>query len=186
MTDEPDQQTSSYGRFERRSDDGLALRHRLVGGALNLALVAVVLAILGGMAWSLWWWLFGGEKQEAEGIFVEARHARVGDCVPSLEFGDVYVVDVIRCAEPHFAEAYAQFDLPEGVYPGELLVDVQARKACAARFADFVGRPWSQSDLEIYHLVPSAESWLDGRSVVCWVGLPGGVKATGTLRGANR
>ena len=176
---------SSYGRFERRSEEGPGLRDRLTGGTLNLALIAAVLALIGGMLWVVGSWWFG-DGEEPDGVFVEARDARVGDCVPSMAEGDVYVVDVVDCEDPHYAEAYAQFTLPDGSWPGDARVEELGYDGCAQRFEAFVGRPVGRSDLEFFPLLPTVDSWGDGREVVCWVALPGGERATDTLRGADR
>ena len=176
---------SSYGRFEKRSDDKPGLLHRLADNALNIGLVGLLVAFLAGLGWGLWWWLFA-PGEEHEGTRVSAEYARVGDCVPSLQQGSVYYVDVVPCSEPHLAEAYAEFELPPGPWPGDEGSAIAGEVGCRKRFADFVGTPFARSELQISTLVPSLEIWELNRGVVCWVTLPGDQLATGTLRNSRR
>ncbi|MDA3040977.1 MAG: hypothetical protein O3C27_15900 [Actinomycetota bacterium] len=58
-----------------------------------------------------------GEIVEAGGLGVFAME--VGDCfqVPIEDL--VQSVEAVPCTEPHDAQVYAKFDMPDGPYPGE-------------------------------------------------------------------
>jgi hypothetical protein len=114
----------------------------------------------------------------------------VGDCfadIPEVEEEVIYrSIDTVSCSEPHGAEIYAVVGLPEGDFPGDEAVLVQAVEVCGAEFEGFVGLPYEESVLEFSYLYPTEESWDAGdRSVTCSVVDLAG-DTTGTLADANR
>ena len=113
----------------------------------------------------------------------------VGDCVDDpaiIDGSDVPESAVVDCSTPHYAEAYAQFDLPEGDFPGEEAVTTAAEEGCDTEFETFVGMPYQESVLEVFYYYPTEEVWAFDRSVVCILIDPSGEPVTGTLQGANR
>ena len=83
------------------------------------------------------------------------------------------------------AEAYAEFELAQGAFPGEDEVARQADEGCTAEFTEFVGLGYDESALEVLYYYPSAVSWIFDRTVVCVITDPAG-EVTGTLRDAGR
>jgi hypothetical protein len=77
--------------------------------------------------------------------------------------------------------------LPEGDFPGDEAVAVQADKACSAEFESFVGLPYQESVLYYNSLHPSDEQTWNSvfREVVCSVYDPDG-EVSGSLRGVER
>ncbi len=113
----------------------------------------------------------------------------VGDCVDDpaiIDGSDFLETAVVDCGTPHYAEAYAQFDLPEGDYPGEEEVTTAAEDGCDTEFAEFVGLQYQESVLEVFYYYPTETIWLVDRDVVCIVIDPSGEPVTGSLQGANR
>ncbi|MFV0459924.1 MAG: septum formation family protein [Actinomycetales bacterium] len=115
----------------------------------------------------------------------------VGQCLLNADTtGLVDEVDSVECSEPHAAEVFASItaqstaDSPD-TYPGKDDLERQAG-ACAARFADFIGKPYEESDLEITYFHPTEDSWDRGdRQILCIVSVPTGT-VTGSLEGSTR
>ena len=98
-----------------------------------------------------------------------------GDCFNERdpeEEEEVADVDIVSCDDPHQYEVYAVASI-EGFsgqpYPGDALVDGWAVDLCLERFDEFVARPYADSLLEIFTLMPTRESWerLDDREITC-------------------
>lgn len=126
-----------------------------------------------------------GQVTGSEEIAVEAL--RVGDCLQTPDEGVVTELTAIPCDQPHDGEVYSSFDLEQAdAYPGDDAVDAAVDAQCLPAFAEFVGLPYDESELELSPLTPTEEGFEAGdREVLCLVqDLDGGV--TGTLRGAAR
>jgi hypothetical protein len=129
---------------------------------------------------------------------LDAFSIKVGDCVDNVVTDsastEVESVGGVPCAQPHQAEAYHAFDLPEGdgTFPGDAAVGEQADAGCIAAFQGFVGLAYEQSALDYTWLVPTLASWdeRDDREVLCFVIEPGPtgelIPLTGTVAGAAR
>lgn len=91
---------------------------------------------------------------------------REGDCVSDVEQGVAFSLEVVPCDQPHKAEVYAIFDLPDTPYPGASTVTSLAESGCNSRL------PTSLSDgLDVYYYYPQESNWDAGdRAVLCLVG----------------
>jgi hypothetical protein len=121
---------------------------------------------------------------------VDVFDLKVRDCLAdSMPTGgeEVFTVETVPCSEPHSEEIYAVVPLPEGDFPGDEAVAVQADKVCNAEFESFVGLPYQESVLYYNSLYPSDEQTWNGvfREVVCSVYDPDG-EVSGSLRGVQR
>jgi hypothetical protein len=116
---------------------------------------------------------------------VTASNIRVGDCL-AVDVTDTVslTIPVTACTNPHVSEAYADFDLPAGAYPGRAKILDLSDAGCAKRFGDFVGIPFEDSRLEFSYLYPTKDSWEVDRGVTCLVGE--GPSTTGSLKDAKR
>jgi hypothetical protein len=116
---------------------------------------------------------------------VLVNDVRAGDCVVK-GFNDevMYTVDVTPCTKPHALEAYANFDLAAGDYPGDNEVERLTTVGCVKRFRQFVGVDAEKSDLQISYILPVKESWDEHRQATCMVGE--GKASTGSLEHARR
>lgn len=131
----------------------------------------------------------GADDQATDGPTPHARNGdvnvydlRVGDCVRTeIPDHDVDTVPVVPCTRPHREEVYAVFQLDIDPPARQREVDRLADGGCTRRFADFVGTPYSQSDLEISWFSPDAGSLKVDHSVQCLVEPPSG-QVTGTLK----
>jgi hypothetical protein len=92
----------------------------------------------------------------------------VGDCFDLPSSVEVSDVDKVDCSEPHDHEVYRLFDVPNGSYPGDALLDESASDGCFDSFSSYVGRGYPSSSLDVTWLRPTSESWDQGdREIVC-------------------
>lgn len=140
----------------------------------------------------------GADRDEAGNIAGEQEVSvfalRVGDCLgteavddlTSGETAPVVEVDAISCSQPHRFEAYHEFDLADGPYPGRDQIAELGMTGCEDAFRGFVGVPYRRSELAYTFFSPEESGWgiRDDRSVLCL--LDAGGVATGTLRNSRR
>ena len=96
----------------------------------------------------------------------------VGQCIPFMEWGEeVYELPIVPCDQPHTDEVYYIFDAEDGDFPGDDALQTIATERCDTAFADYVGIPYAQSELDNYWFVPTEASWnrLDDRTIQCIV-----------------
>lgn len=112
----------------------------------------------------------------------------VGDCLRSADLaaGQVSDVATVACSEPHDAEIFAELSLPDGDYPGIQGVRSAAENFCLPALTEWVGVSYLDSDLEVYPLLPTEDSWTgeDDRVILCIAVVSEDV--TGTLEGSAR
>ena len=114
------------------------------------------------------------------GEVVPASDVSVGDCVSPV--GDdlmVASVEVVECDEPHQAEVYDQFSVPDGEladdpatpgYPGGAELTWYAQDECQRRFDDAMGETYWNSPYDIRVVSPSFSTWdLGDRTITCLV-----------------
>jgi len=123
-----------------------------------------------------------------EGGGLGAFVIRTGDCLNLPEESLVQSVEALPCSQSHDAEAYAVFDVAGTSYPGASVIDEAAIDGCLAAFHPFVGTSYELSQLELFWLEPTEESWneLDDREIVCMVTTMDGSSLTGSMRGSGR
>ena len=115
-----------------------------------------------------------------------AFELETGQCLNEPHSEEVTNVEIVDCAEPHDLEVYRTADLPEQTFD-PAVIDSASFEICLDGFDGFVGTPYVDSELDIYYLVPSEESWADGdREVVCAVYDLSGDQLTGTAENIRR
>lgn len=128
--------------------------------------------------------------QITEGGGVGAFVIRNGDCINLPDENLVASVEGVPCNLAHDAEVYSLFDMAaaSSSYPGATAVDDAAVDGCISRFHAFVGVAYEYSELDVFYLHPTQESWneLDDREIVCLVTTMDGSQVTGSLRGSGR
>ena len=120
----------------------------------------------------------------------------IGDCfggpTPSLPTpGDeVATVDVVSCDEPH---AYELIDVivhdapPGATYPGQERLFQFGAEQCVEHFEEIVGKPFMQSELDVFMYVPTADGWRDGdRDIQCMALRIDGGPLEGTVVGSGQ
>ena len=123
--------------------------------------------------------------QVVDGGWVLVNSIRVGDCLLEEPGASAQLtVEVVPCSEPHREEAYANFDLGGGDFPGQAEVDRLSEGGCFSRFSAYVGVPPEESDLQVVYLRPLEETWGSDTGVTCLVseGKPG----TGSLKNSKQ
>jgi hypothetical protein len=116
---------------------------------------------------------------------------KVGNCYngPNLNTEstvNVTDVEIVNCDEPHESEVYANFELPDSIWPGYDYIENQAEMGCIARFEAFAGVEYDLSTLLVDYIYPTEESWKDDRFVKCSVVEESYIKVSGSLRGSRR
>ena len=111
-----------------------------------------------------------------EGEMTSVFELEVGDCFNDAEDSIVNEVEVVDCAAGHRYEIYgsAEYAAEDGdAYVGEEVLQGFVEEECIGMFEPFVGMAYADSDLFIYYLAPTEDSWDEGdREVLCAVYLP--------------
>jgi hypothetical protein len=123
------------------------------------------------------------------GEMVSAFDLEVGDCFDTPDPTLVEEVERIDCASPHTYEIYAAVLHPGGnddPYPGDEPLATFAEDECIAAFEPFVGLDYDSSELFIFYLHPTEETWqVDDREVLCSVYLED-EQLVGSMEGSER
>lgn len=139
---------------------------------LNRIAVLLALFLLAGACSS--------NDEEPQTVEKSVRDLRPGDCFngsptapQNAKQGEetVLVVAALPCGESHEKEVFAVFEHPaksDALFPGEKAVAKVAQDGCAERFADYVGRPFGDSDLRVAVVAPGLAHWdQKDRTIVC-------------------
>ena len=116
---------------------------------------------------------------------VDAFEVAVGDCFDdSNSFDEISSLPGVPCLEPHDNEAYAVINLTLDSYPAGDGMGDMASDVCLEQFESFVGRDYETSELDIFTMYPTSESWAQNdREVVCAVYSMDASKLTGSVQG---
>ena len=113
----------------------------------------------------------------------------VGDCFNDDAAAGTQVseVPVVPCSEPHDNEIYYEYSMTNASYPGDSAALEMAGERCVAEFDAFVGIDYLDSELDIFPITPTAESWEQGdRIVYCALYALDLSKLEGTMRNSRR
>jgi hypothetical protein len=113
----------------------------------------------------------------------------VGDCFnDDAAAGDIVSeVPVTPCSEPHDNEIYFEYSMTDASFPGQTAALESASLRCLDEFDAFVGIPYLDSELDIFPITPTAESWEQGdRIVYCALYALDLSKLEGSMRGSRR
>lgn len=181
----------------RRAPQWIGTTALVLGLTVTVVQVVVVVAAWGGF-WSAMQDGMDRQAEEAresgESAEIRALSVEQGDClddpattgVEGAETVEAYTVTLLPCADKHDLEVIAEIRIAGEDYPGQAAVDRRAER-CFAEFRSFVGLPYADSELELYHYFPTERSWrlLGDRTIMCMVGHPAR-KVSGTLEGSRR
>lgn len=111
----------------------------------------------------------------------------------AVEVGECYIEGqpfrVVDCSTPHDGEVFATYEMPDTAglpYPGEAAVEVVAQRECKRRFEGYVGVRLRFSELLMFYVYPSPESWSAGqRTISCLAQLETG-RLRESIRGSGR
>src|SRR5690606_30548765 len=118
--------------------------------------------------------------------------AEVGDCLTISDLeeqlggddsGEIMEIPTTDCAEEHDAEVLLVYDLPEGPFPAQELIDGVVESQCMPQFKTYLGVSYEESQrFDMFTLYPTADSWSVGdREVLCLVYTMDGSTVTGTF-----
>ena len=132
------------------------------------------------------WFLATGRLDTGE---LTATDLRVGDCF-DLDDRTAEKLDEVAarpCAQAHRFELFFTGSLPEGAFPPQSVIDVFVQSNCGPAFLTYVGTSYEQSQLDVYWMAPTSDTWDQGhRAVQCAVYDPGIDKLTESLKGSKR
>ena len=98
----------------------------------------------------------------------EVPTAEVGACIESVEevVSDLPTVD---CDAPHQVQVVGLFEHDGDDFPGDDAISQEAFEACLEEFEDFVGAPFTETNLSVLPITPTEESWneADDRESIC-------------------
>jgi hypothetical protein len=118
-----------------------------------------------------------------------ANDLRVGDCfdIKDPDAEEISDVTAHPCTEAHEYEVFHVGVLADGVYPGDDTLTEYVIGNCAPAFDAYVGRAYTDSQLDFSWLYPSGDSWGDGdRSVQCAAYDPRNSRLTISLKGSEQ
>ena len=117
-----------------------------------------------------------------------ANDFEAGECTNDDLSGAIGEIDTVDCDEEHTAEAFAQFDLDDGDFPGTDEVATQATEGCQGdRFEEYVGLDYQSSIYLVNVITPTEETWdNDDRTVICVInGTTDGSALEGSAEGTE-
>ena len=145
-----------------------------------------ILAAMGFVAYD---WTTEADRDSTGAIIgegsVDAFEVKIGDCFDdSNSFDEITSLPGVPCAEPHDNEAYAVIELTLNSYPAGDAMSDMATDVCIEQFESFVGRDYETSELDIFTMYPTSESWAQNdREVVCAVYSMDASKLSGSMKG---
>jgi hypothetical protein len=122
----------------------------------------------------------GGDVRDAAGKVVNPGNwsvfdLRPGDCLNPADdlSGDISVIAVVPCMEPHSQEVFATVKHPEGPYPGAAAVSNWADASCLTQLEADLDLTLADG-IFISYLLPSFDGWNknDDRTVICVMVFP--------------
>lgn len=104
-----------------------------------------------------------------------ALELKVGNCLDlpndtEMSAGfELTTVKTVSCSSEHEAQVYAEKELTGNEFPGTDAIQDIAAEFCTEEFKTFVGSEIGTSTLDIYPLMPTAESWEQAgdRTLLC-------------------
>jgi hypothetical protein len=126
----------------------------------------------------------------SKGGDLSATELRIGDCFdlkdPTAdEIGDV---TALPCTELHQYEIFfvGSMSQAERIYPSQEELETYIQDHCRPTFYTYVGKIFAESELDIFTLFPTNESWGDGdRAVSCAAHL-GDTRLSASVKGSKR
>jgi hypothetical protein len=118
-----------------------------------------------------------------------AKDLRAGDCfdLKNPEAEEVDEVTALPCTDEHEYEMFFVGNMADGAFPAEDAVTTFLTANCLPAFTTFVGLAYEESELDIFWLSPTAESWQQGdHSIQCAVYHPRIHRLTSSMQGSAR
>ena len=139
------------------------------------------------------------ERDDTGTIIDQGDHGvfdlQVGDCftddaaAPMTPDETIAVksVEAIPCDDEHGAEVFANVDLPDGEFPGDVQMSDRATTLCFDEFEPYVGAPYESSEYDYGWFAPTEEPWSRGDGTFnCVLFRTDGGLSSGSARGSGR
>jgi hypothetical protein len=98
-----------------------------------------------------------------------ASYFRAGDCIEEIS-PSATAVTLVDCTEPHAAEVYAVFALPDGPFPGDARIQEYQDRCSGAALAEYSSAAANDPSIDTVRRSPDQASWdIGDRSVTCIV-----------------
>lgn len=154
---------------------GMAIAGLVLGGLWTLVFAALIGAVVVTSADR-----DSGTGDITESGDVSAFALQVGDCLNDIEESEMITsLPAVPCAEPHEAEVFGMFDLPEGDYPTEDELVAQADAGCADRMASYAPDAMNDPTIGFFYIYPLEQAWPEDREIVCLA-----ISSEGTMTGS--
>ena len=153
---------------------GMAVAGLVLAGLWTVLWVAVIIAVV----------VTSADRDSSGEITgageVSAFSLQVGDCLNGIEESEsITSLPAVPCDQPHEAEVFGMFDLPEGDYPTEDELVAQADAGCANRMAMYAPEAMSDPTIGFFYIYPLEQAWPADREVVCLA-----ISSDGTMTGS--
>jgi Domain of unknown function (DUF4190)/Septum formation len=154
---------------------GMAIAGVVLGGLWMLAIIAAIVAVVATSA----------DRDSSTGEITESGDVsafalEVGDCLNDIEESQMITsLPAVPCDQPHEAEVFGMFDLPEGDYPTEDELVAQADRGCADLMARYAPEAMSNPAIGFFYIYPPEQAWPEDREVVCLA-----ISSEGTMTGS--
>jgi hypothetical protein len=101
------------------------------------------------------------------GLVLAYNELLPGDCFNDIDVatndeGLVTEITTVSCAEPHDNEVVLAYEFSPGPYPGDDAIGTEMEAICVAAWPDYVGIPYEDSALYVYHITPGRADWEAG------------------------
>ena len=123
-----------------------------------------------------------------KGITIATGGLTVGQCLTKeAATGAVGLAQATDCAKAHFGEVMSAGKIRTvGDKFNEAKIAELSNNYCITSFETFAGLRYDKSSLQMFPLVPSSKSWLNGDRIVTCIVYDQNQLTTGSLKGANR
>ena len=155
---------------------------------LRLILIVLALALVAAACSD------GEPERDATGAITESGSAsvfalQVGDCFDDDPSAAATVTEVptVPCSQPHDNEIYYEYSMSDAAFPGDDAALEAGAFRCLEEFDAFVGIDYLDSELDLFPITPTVESWGEGdRVVYCALYALDLSKLTGSMEGSRR
>ncbi|NEE03394.1 DUF4190 domain-containing protein [Phytoactinopolyspora halotolerans] len=149
-------------RQRRQRGRGMAIAGLVLSGAWAVGIVAAIMLTVIDLA-----------ERDSDGTItdggdVSVMSVHVGVCFVNLEeAAEISRLPAVPCSEPHVAEVFGVFDLPEGEWPGMEAIGEQADSRCAEILIEYSSTAYEDPGVGLFHLHPLESMWPRDREIVC-------------------
>jgi hypothetical protein len=151
-------------RRRRQRGKGLAIAGLVLSGVWVVVIVVIAVVVAASQAHRSTAGTITNSGQ------VDIFSLRVGDCFQNPPAAETMLgvaqVTAVRCATPHNAQVFAQFNATDSTYPGRQALVREAEQGCKANEATSLDKSKITSSMTLHFLFPKPQSWTAGRRML--------------------